>query len=74
MICPDCSGICNSKEIKLIYAIYDDKEIFMCPRCRRFYKLEQIDEEYMEELVRGDFQNMRNKLSNDTNQKEEVKE
>lgn len=63
MICPDCSGMCSTDEIKLIYALYEDKEVFMCPRCRRFYKLEMIDEEDMEELEKGDYQNMRNKLS-----------
>ena len=42
----------------------------MCPRCRKFYKLKQIDEEDMEALEKGDFQNMRNKLSNNTNTKE----
>lgn len=70
MICPDCLGMCSVDEIKLIYAIYDDKEVFMCPRCRRFYRFEQIDEDDMEDLEKADYQNMRNKLTSDDLEKE----
>jgi len=74
MICPDCSGMCDMNEIKLVYTLYDDKEVFFCPRCHKFSELKIIDEEFMEAEELVDFRNMREKLIKDALNVKEVSE
>lgn len=65
MICPECVGMCSVEQIELIETLYDDKELFFCPKCKRFSELKIIDEEYLEAEELADFRNIRNKLSKD---------